>query len=212
MATSSKRFPRDSYEITSPRLIIRTAVDADVEGLHRFMTTPENFPYFPCNTTLQIEKLRGSITRWHEMQPKGLNAFLVIILKETGEVIGQGSYNCFDEVLVEQPTAAGESKTLLTDVGVLLDHKHWRKGLGFEALCCMIDFAVEELGCGVVRTETAAENEPWKALVRSLGLGGVESFGPQSYDANVSGHVWKFDAQDWRAARAGLQRDGKWPL
>lgn len=212
MATRPPRFPRETYEIASPRLIIRTAIESDAEGLHEFLTTPENFPFFPCSTTLTVEKLRGSIGKWKDMQPKGLNAFLVIILRQTGEVIGQGTYNCFEQVDDDDATAGGGDKKLLTDVGVMLDHKHWRKGLGAEAICSLVEFAVEELGVSLFRTETAKENEPWRALVRSVGLGAFESFGPQSYDANGAGWIWKFDAEDWRKVKTELQEKGKWPL
>lgn len=216
MSTSGPRFPRDEYEIVSPRLIIRTARESDAEGLLQYLQTPENFPYFPCEKDLTVEKLRGRVGRWKAMQPEGKNAFMVIILRQTGEVIGQGSYNCFE--WTEPTAAAGDSgseakeKNLFTDLGVMLDHKHWRKGLGTEAYCSLMEFAIAELGCDLFRTETAAENEPWKATIRNLGLANVESFGPQSYDANVTGWVWKYDARDWQKAKAGLQEKGKWPM
>lgn len=228
MATRPPRFPRETYEIASPRLIIRTAIESDAEGLLDFLTTPENFPFFPCSTTLTVEKLRGSIGKWKDMQPKGLNAFLVVILRQTGEVIGQGTYNCFEQVDAPAAAAAaaaapaadddaddavaGDKKLLLTDFGVMLDHKHWRKGLGSEAICSLVEYAVEELDVDLFRTETARDNEPWRALVRNVGLDAFEKFGSQSYDAKVSGWVWNFDADDWRTVKAELQKKGKWPL
>ncbi|KAJ4390798.1 hypothetical protein N0V93_004396 [Gnomoniopsis smithogilvyi] len=218
-APLSSQPPRESYEITSPRLIIRTALESDAEGLHQFLTTPENFPHMPFNAGVTVEKLRASIGRWKDMQAQGINAFLIIVLRETGEIIGQGSYNCFDWVEAPGTTGAGavngpdkEKKKKLTDFGVLLDHRHWRKGLGAEAICSMVNFAAEELGCSLFRTETAEENEPWKAVIRSLGLKEFETFGPQSYDEKVNGWVWKFDADDWQKVKAKKQENGKWPL
>lgn len=207
---------RESYQILSPRLVIRTAVTADAESLQKFMTTAENFPHNPCNTDITVEKLQTSIGRWHDMQRGGINAFLVITLRETGELVGQGSYNCFERIAEneegEEKAAQHATGRLLTDFGVMLDHGHWRRGLGAEAVCSLVEFAARDLGCGVFRTETDEGNEPWRALLRGVGLAGFESFGPQSYDENVSGWVWKFDAEDWGRVRADLKEKGKWPL
>lgn len=221
-APTAVRFPRETYEITSPRLVIRTALDSDAESLHQFLTTAENFPHTPYNKELTVDKLRGAIGRWKNMQANGDNAFLIIVLRQTGEIIGQGSYNCFE--WSQAPAAqvgGGEAdetsrkttkKKLLTDVGVMLDHRHWRKGLGAEAVCSLVEFAVEGLGCSLFRTETGKENDAWKGLIRCLGLSEFESFGPQSYDEKVQGWVWKFDADDWQQVRAKAQESGKWPL
>lgn len=218
-APTSYRFPPESYEILSPRLVIRTALESDAEGLHRFLTTAKNFPHTPCNEELTVEKLRGSIGRWKDMQAEGANAFLIIVLRETGEIIGQGSYNCFEWVAAapstsNQDTFTGEddSKKRLTDFGVMLDHQHWGKGLGTEAACSMVDFAIEELGCSLFRTETAEENEAYRAFIRKLGLQDFETFGPQSYDEKIEGWVWKFDAQDWQRVKTKAKETGKGPL
>lgn len=215
-ATSSSRSHRESYEITSPRLVIRTALDSDAEGLHQFLTTPENFPYMPYDEKLTVDKLRTRIDRWKTMQAQGKNAFLIIVLQETGEIIGQGSYNSFEWAEAPGKTEGGATnapeKRKLTDFGVLLDHRHWRKGLGTEAVCSLVDFAAEELDCSLFRTETATENEPWRAVIRSIGLHEFESFGPQSWDEKVEGWVWKFDAGDWQKVKARKQESGKWPL
>lgn len=214
MDAPTQRFPRESYEIVSPRLIIRTALDSDAEGLHQFLTTAENFPHTPYNKELTVERLRGAIGRWKDMQPKGDNAFLIITLRQTGEIIGQGSYNCFEwvEAPAEASVEGRKKKEMLTDLGVMLDHRHWRKGLGTEALCSLVDFAIEELGCTLFRTETAEENEPWRAIIQSVGLRDFESFGAQSYDEKVQGWVWKFDADDWQKVKSERQANGKWPL
>lgn len=214
MDAPTQRFPRESYEIVSPRLIIRTALDSDAEGLHQFLTTAENFPHTPYNKELTVERLRGAIGRWKDMQPKGDNAFLIITLRQTGEIIGQGSYNCFEwvEAPAEASVEGRKKKEMLTDLGVMLDHRHWRKGLGTEAICSLVDFAIEELGCTLFRTETAEENEPWRAIIQSVGLRDFESFGAQSYDEKVQGWVWKFDADDWQKVKSERQANGKWPL
>ncbi|KAJ4425109.1 hypothetical protein N0V82_000164 [Gnomoniopsis sp. IMI 355080] len=214
--TSSPPSHRESYEITSPRLVIRTALETDAEGLHRFLTTPENFPHMPCDEKLTVENLRPRIDRWKKMQAQGSNAFLIIVLQETGEIIGQGSYNCFEWVESSGMTEGAVTKApewrKLTDFGVLLDHRHWRKGLGTEAVCSLVNFAAEELGCSLFRTETAQGNEPWRAVIRSVGLQEFESFGPQSWDQKVEGWVWKFDAADWQNVKARKQESGEWPL
>lgn len=211
---------RESYEITSPRLVIRTALESDTEGLHKYLTTPENFPYMSYNRELTVEKLRGTIGRWKNMQAQGLNAFLIVVLRDTGEIIGQGSYNCFEWVEVEDTgTTEGEAtdapeeqKKKLTDFGVTLDCRYWRKGLGTEAICSLVEFAIEELDCSLFRSETAKENEPWRGVIRNVGLQEFETFGPQSFDEKFEGWNCNFDANDWQKVKAKRQESGKWPL
>ncbi|KAK1977213.1 hypothetical protein LZ30DRAFT_785039 [Colletotrichum cereale] len=44
----------------------------------------------------------------------------------------------------------------------------------FESVEGEVEFAIEETGCRVVRVETDLDNEPWRAVMRSVGLGRLE--------------------------------------
>lgn len=221
MAAPTPPTSREAYQILSPRLVIRTAVAADAESLHKLMTTPENFPHGGCNTKPTVDEFQARIGRWHAMQREGLNAFLVVALRDTGELVGQASYNLFEPLPSTAAAdndgdgdgdgaAAAPPARLLVDIGLVLDRGHWRRGLGAEVVCTLVEFAARDLGCAAFRAETDAANEPWRALMRSLGLEAFETFGAQSVDE--TGWVWMFDAEDWGRVRAGLKEKGKWPL
>ncbi|PSS00696.1 hypothetical protein BD289DRAFT_423702 [Coniella lustricola] len=219
-------FHRSSYTITSPRLTIRTAQESDTIALMKHLQTPENFPW-PCEQDITPEKLSQRLGRWQAMQSRGETAFLIMTLNETGELLGQASYNCFEQVEVATPMSAFETqaatsekgksneakkKVLLTDLGITLEHSHWRKGLGTEAYCSLMEFAIVELGVRLFRCETGENNEAWKTTMRKLGLGRFEEFGPISFNDKLKGWRWRYSAEDWAVIKEELKESERWPL
>lgn len=212
---ASSRFARPSYEIQSPRLIIRTPTASDTEAFHGFLTTRENFPHEEPEKDLTLEKLRARIGRFAESAGRGENAFMVFVLRETGQLIGYGGYNTFESVepgkfLSTPDTPLGEK--YMTDFGIMIDHRYWRKGYGLELLSALVEYARGELGCELFRAETDNDNEPWRALMRSAGLAATEGRHKASYDENIDVWVWKFDAAHWEQAKKKLETEGKWLL
>ncbi|KAK1513107.1 acetyltransferase [Colletotrichum tamarilloi] len=231
-------FPQAAYKITTPRLIIRSAVASDAEALCRLLSTPENHPFGGAQTDISPEIIRGRIERWGPDYASGKKAILMITIRETGELIGCGGFNCFETAEGETCDVAlrrkrdedgqeggedaaedgvtGEARRLitpyLTDFGVVLDQRYWGKGYGREVLCGQVEFAVEGLGCGVVRVETELENEPWRAVMRSMGLGGLETKGTVSYGEKNIGWIYKIDPSTWSKSRGDLRKSGKWSL
>ncbi|OHE94395.1 acetyltransferase [Colletotrichum orchidophilum] len=211
----SSQFRRASYEIVSPRLIIRTATDSDTESFLAIMTAPENFPFEKPEQGLTLDKLRTRIDKFAKMSAEGQNAFMVVELRDTRKLVGYGGYNTFGsidpaEFLSETTLPAG--KTYLTDIGIIVDHKHWRKGYGLESVSALIEYARNELGCEVFRAETGDDNEPWRALMRAAGLAKFEGRHKASYDPSQEVWVWKFDAGHWRREQERMRKEGKWPL
>ncbi|KAI8625808.1 acyl-CoA N-acyltransferase [Xylariaceae sp. FL1651] len=131
-------FARAAYEIKSPRLIIRTAIQSDAEGMREFITNPENNPHTQTETECTIERMRTRVGKWQEFTAQGTNGFQVITLRSTGELIGYGGFNCFD--LIEEPAGTADAR-YLTDVGVMIAKSHWRKGYGLEAFCALTNYA-----------------------------------------------------------------------
>ncbi|KAK1639282.1 gcn5-related n-acetyltransferase [Colletotrichum phormii] len=232
-------FPQAAYKITTPRLIIRSAVVDDAEALYRLLSTPENHPSGGAQTNISPDIIRGRIERWGPEYASGKKAILMITIRETGELIGCGGFNCFEtaegetcdvalkrmrdegyqEGIEEAPgdNITGEAPRrhttpYLTDFGVSLDHRYWGKGYGREVLCGQVDFAVEGLGCSIVRVETELENKPWRAVMRSMELSELETKGSVSYGEKEVGWVYKIDPATWGDVRGRLEKSGKWPL
>ncbi|KAK1510146.1 acetyltransferase [Colletotrichum abscissum] len=82
------------------------------------------------------------------MSADGKNAFLVVETRDTDELIGYGGYNTSESV--DPPDVQG-SKAYMTDIGIIIDHKHWRKGYGLVLISVLIEYAKNELGCQVFR-------------------------------------------------------------
>ncbi|KAF9389945.1 hypothetical protein CPC16_005469, partial [Podila verticillata] len=217
-------FPPSSYQIVTPRLVIRNAISSDAEKMAHILSSPENMPYQRHNGSISIDEMLRRITNWNKMASDGSNAFLVIALRESGEPIGTGGFNCFEPQPGSADTSASEPSLsccidpqlrsadmpmsgrspYLTDIGVLLDHPLWRRGYATEALCASIDYAFTDLRCQLVRLETNIKNEPWRALMRSLGLGDLEENGVSSYDV-TTGWIYKIDVETWESAKTNLK-------
>lgn len=212
---ASSPFARSSYEIQSPRLIIRTPSASDAEAYYKLLTTPENFSYEEAEQGLTLERLRVRIGRFAESVARGENSFMVIALRETGQLIGHGGYNTFESVELGQFLSISDAlpgKKYMTDLGIMLDYSPWRKGYGLELLSALVEYARGELGCELFRAETGTDNEPWRALMRSAGLAAFEGRHKASYDENLDVWVWKFDAGHWEQAKQKMEAEGKWPL
>ncbi|KDN69431.1 putative acetyltransferase [Colletotrichum sublineola] len=212
---ASSKFARPAYEIKSPRLIMRTATDSDAEEFLNLLTKAENFPFGEPEKDLTLEKLRVRIGKFAESTAKGKDAFMVIALRDTNQLIGYGGYNTFESLDPAEfltATTLSPGPKYMTDFGIMIDHEHWRKGYGMETISALVEHARAELGCELFRTETDNDNEPWRALMRALGLAGLEERHKASYDASLDVWVWKFDAGHWDQAKKRLKAEGKWVL
>lgn len=204
-------------EIETPRLLLRTLVDADTISLHDFVLNKANFPHQPVEEGLAVERLRRRITSFRDSTAKGEDGFLGFFLKESdgsvGELVGYGGYNTFESVVpgefygnkdAEQgkdsatAVATATAKQLMTDFGIMLDHRFWRQGFGTEILDALIDYASNKLGVVLFRTETALENAPYIALIRANGLGSFEREQKASYDETQVVKIWSFGVGDWK--------------
>src|SRR3569833_1616364 len=209
--------PPPSYELTTPRLVIRTAVPSDAEAIYAFNSDPANLPLGETQIEpgVTVEKLVPRIGRRKAMQEEGKNAFFVLALRETGELVGNMGFNCFEPRSVAEPGGADPAEDdgpYLTDIGVMIDHRHWRKGYATEVLCASVEYAFGRVGCRVVRVETGTANEPWRAFMKAAGLDASEEHGEVSYGKGIMGWIYKFGEADWEKAKAALKEKGKWPL
>jgi RimJ/RimL family protein N-acetyltransferase len=209
MATLSP-FARDAYEIHSPRLTIRTAVESDAEGMREFITNQDNNPHTPTESDVTIEYMRTRVGKWRDATAQGTGGFQVITLRSTGELIGYGGYNCFNPI--EETAVGTESPRYLTDIGVMIAKSRWRKGFGLEAFCALTEYAFVNLGITQVRIQTDLANEPWRSLMSALELSRLERQQRLSYDEDTVGYAWHLEATDWQVVKEGLQKNGRWLL
>jgi RimJ/RimL family protein N-acetyltransferase len=217
-------FPPESYRIETPRLVIRSPVAADIPAMMELMSNPANLPMgeTKAETGLTAEGMGTRLDKWRRLASEGRNAFLVVALRNDDDavvVIGYLGFNCFrtrgefdgSEPERDDPTPGLDGR-YLTDLGVVLDHRQRRRGYSSEAVCAAAEFAYAELGCQVVRMETGLANEPWRGLMRSLGLAALEEKGQASYPGKPIAWLYKVHRAAWEAAKVELKEKGKWPL
>jgi len=225
-----------SYRIETPRLIIRSGVPSDAPAQAALLSAPENHPFTPPDSGA-VEEHLGRLERWASKRAEGNFAFMVVTLRD-GTLVGFAGFNEFrwgdplDPASYDATTAVasegedtggqeeggGENgaprvaglKFLEADIGVLLDYRYWRKGYGREVVAAEVEYAFDVLGADHIDCDTQMENEPWRALVRSMGLGASESM-------RVAGRfgddwVYRFGRPLWEEAKAGMKANGSWPL
>lgn len=223
MSSAPAASAASGLSITSPRLTIRTAVPSDGEALVAYFSTPANFPW-PAETGLTLEKMLPRIDRWKDATAAGKSAFMVIVVRETDQLIGFGGFNSLPrtEPLGSKSTweirkAEGEETVLVADVGVSIDHQQQRKGYAREAVCAVVEYGFEHLGCAYAHLDTQQSNEPMKALLAGLGVKGNEGDGSEALpDAAFSfaskSINYDVDKTDWASLREELKKKGAWPL
>jgi RimJ/RimL family protein N-acetyltransferase len=219
---------RAYHQILTSRLVVRSAVHTDARAIYELFTSLANNPHTEIEKDLSVEVMEARIANWHEAAQKGDSAFMVIILRDPsspppltedgsppreigayGAQIGFGGFNAFKE----GPPCPSDSQrqSLLGDVGGMIDHTYWRQGYALEATSATIEYGATVLGCEYFSMDTAPWNEPWRALMRSMGLGAVES----SRWIERTGRNdwnWEFDREVWVRAKEEMKGKGKWLL
>ncbi|KAJ4417032.1 hypothetical protein N0V82_006386 [Gnomoniopsis sp. IMI 355080] len=206
--------PSRGYIITSPRLILRTPRTEDADPLMRFLSDPENFGY---EADLTIDDFKPRVERIAARTAAGENAFMIIILRETGDLIGFGGFNSLPRTAMlnskeRKSDDILERKVLAGDMGVSIDHHHQRKGLAREAVCALTDFGFDTLGCGYMHMDTQEDNEGFRALMRHMGFTEKKGGGVEVDDA-VFKFAWKslnydWDQSTWRRVKDDLMKRG----
>ncbi|KAJ4388833.1 hypothetical protein N0V93_006294 [Gnomoniopsis smithogilvyi] len=190
------------YIITSPRLVLRTPRAEDAEPFMRFLSDPENFGY---EAGLTIDVFQPRVEKIAARTAAGENAFMIILLRETGDIVGFGGFNSLPRTAIlnsserKSDDVLEGSKVLAGDMGISIDHRYHRKGLAREAICALTDFGFDTLGCEYMHMDTLEDNEGFRALMRDMGLTEKKGDGVEVDDA-VFKFAWKSLNYDWDKA------------
>ena len=135
--------------LETERLILREYTWDDFDGLYALLSDPETMCHYPKPYD------EAGTRRWIQWnldnyQKYGFGLWAVL-LKETGELIGQCG-------LTMQPWKDRE----VLEIGYLFQRPHWHKGYATEAARACRQYAFEELGaaevCSIIRdTNTASQ-------------------------------------------------------
>ncbi|KAG6356076.1 hypothetical protein INS49_015461 [Diaporthe citri] len=195
---------REAHRIEIQRLIIRTAVYGDALDIAALRGDRENNPYGGADSN-DPEVCMGRISRWQKANAEGRYAFLVILLRDSGRLIGFGGYNEFRWINLSGDQTEDRKDVLEVEIGAQIDHRYWRQGYAREAFVAMLEYAFNDLGPVQISCDTNTANEPWRGLMQSFGLGAKEEKQVNSEGHPAAGNtslVWRFTRAYLEAAKA----------
>ncbi len=114
--------------LTTERLILRPFCETDAEMMYRNWTTDERVArYCRWYPHENIDVTKSLLKMYLDSINEGFEFNWAISLKETGEVIG-----AIDVVDISEDGKVAE-------IGYVLSHKHWNKGIATEAFRCVLE-------------------------------------------------------------------------
>lgn len=141
--------------IETERLILRTVTVDDAEAVYKWASDPDVNKYmiYPLHKNIDVTK------EWLASRDiDGEDEFdLGFVLKETGELIGQGG------IFYKEEADAWV-------IGYNLRKEYWGQGLVPEAMNAIIDYVNKEKGINRIIGDFAVENNKSRRVMEKLGM------------------------------------------
>jgi ribosomal-protein-alanine N-acetyltransferase len=141
--------------IETERLILRTVTVDDAEAIFKWASDPDVNKYmiYPIHPNVEVTR------EWLKSRDiDGTDEFdLGFVLKETGELIGQGGLFYKDDLDA-------------WNIGYNLRKDYWGQGLVPEAIQAIIDYVDQEKGVRAIVGEFAKENGKSRRVMEKLGM------------------------------------------
>lgn len=149
--------------LDTPRLSLRKFTLADADALFAIHSDPTTMCFWPRPRTLEetIEWIERSMRSYEE---HGFGRYLVT-LKETGELIGDCG--------ILSMTLNGME---VVDIGYILHHPWWGRGLASEAAAAVRDHAFEGLGLPTLHANMAYDHIASQRVAEKIGMTKVGEF------------------------------------
>lgn len=162
------------------RLAFREMTQADFADLAEMLQDPEvmyayEHDFSDADVQAWLDRQRGR----YEKYGFGLWA---MILKETGEMIGQAG-------LTMQPYRGGE----VLEIGYLLKKRHWHKGYAREAAEGCKRYAFDVLRAGKVHSVIKSDNFASQRVAGSIGLHKEDEFVTQYYNGDMLHYLYSLE-------------------
>jgi RimJ/RimL family protein N-acetyltransferase len=182
------------YPISTERLLLRPYEPGDVDAVHAYQSLPERVRYVPyqARTRDEVAERVASAQASTAINAEGDVLLLVMVLRETGEVVG-------DVVLFYR---SEQHKT--GEIGYILHPDHGGRGYATEAAQALLALGFDGLGLHRIIARVDARNAASIAVLRRLGM---------RQEAHLVQNEWfkgewtdEIDcailAAEWRAAQA----------
>ena len=150
------------------RLTLRPLTAADEAALLRFRGNPEVTRYLshaPLDAAENSTRLRTMLSRAEASTPEQFDLCWAVVLRATGEVIGDAR-----TWTAEAPPAPGPIPAGAAALGYLIHPDHHGHGYGREAAGALVRWLLEDRGIGTVLAGVYEPNLPSRRLLEALGF------------------------------------------
>lgn len=176
--------------LETPRLILRDLTDADAPALHRALGDPLAMAAYEHG--FDLDETRDWITRQHERYTRDGFGLWAVVLRETGELIGDcgiTTQRIDDESVIE--------------VGYHLVRDHWHRGYAVEAASACVEWAFNTLEVDDVYAKVRDTNLPSMNVAIRLGMTVRRRFITHYRDIDMPHLAFAVSRKQWAA---GVQR------
>lgn len=154
--------------IPTERLTLRPVTTADEAALLRFRGNPEVTRYLshaPLDAAENSTRLRTMLSRAQASTPEQFDLCWAVVLRGTGEVIGDAR-----TWTAEAPSAPGPIPAGAAALGYLIHQDYHGHGYGQEAAGALVRWLFEDRGIGTVLAGVYEPNLPSRRLLEALGF------------------------------------------
>lgn len=144
--------------VETDRLVVRPVLESDLTDLLDLNSNEEVTSLLPYRTWSALTDAEAWLGRTRAMEATGQAVQFVVVMKETGRVIGTCLLFRFE---------AGSARI---ELGYVLGRPYWGRGLMHEALAGVLRCAFETMGIRRVEAEVDIRNAPSARLLGRLGF------------------------------------------
>ena len=157
------------------RLILRKFVMEDLQALFEIMSKSEvMYAWERGFKKKEVRKwIRNQINRYH----KDGVGYYAVLLKETGEIIGQAG--------LLKTTIDGSE---VVEIGYIFDDRYWHKGYATESAEACVKYGFEKLGIDRIVATVRPENTASIAVAERLGMTVIGEY-DKEFDGKVMRHL-----------------------
>lgn len=140
------------------RLILRPARMSDAEDMYEYSRDPLVARHVLWDAHTSIHQTRGYLRFLIRQYRTGAPSTFVIVLKETGKVIGTIGF-----MWIQQENRSAE-------VGYSLSRRYWNQGYMSEALRAIVDFGFTKLSLNRIEAQHECDNPASGHVMRNAGM------------------------------------------
>ena len=174
--------------LTTPRLILRTTTEDDIEVLQdQIFSDSDVMRHVFAGAPMGKDRSEAFIRRFFTFGDS-LTGMTTLTERSTGKVIGFGGVFSCDALSVDD-----------FEIGFLLGHSYWGRGIATEIGEAQLAFGFNQLGCRRVLGLVDPKNAPSIHVLKKLGMHHLKDV---AHPMRATRSVYVVEAEEWRKSRA----------